>query len=37
MAELVEIDNRDRFWGLGAVLGPVIGGAFAQSNATWRW
>ncbi|KFA69327.1 hypothetical protein S40285_09088, partial [Stachybotrys chlorohalonatus IBT 40285] len=25
------------FWGLGAVLGPVIGGAFAQSSATWRW
>ncbi|KAK0611991.1 major facilitator superfamily domain-containing protein [Immersiella caudata] len=24
-------------WGLGAVLGPVIGGAFAQSSATWRW
>ncbi|GAD92383.1 predicted protein [Paecilomyces variotii No. 5] len=25
------------FWGLGAVLGPVIGGAFAVSSATWRW
>ncbi|KAJ6141437.1 MFS general substrate transporter [Penicillium chermesinum] len=25
------------FWGLGAILGPVIGGAFAQSSATWRW
>ncbi|KAI1816013.1 major facilitator superfamily domain-containing protein [Poronia punctata] len=25
------------FWGLGAVLGPVIGGAFAESTATWRW
>lgn len=25
------------FWGLGAVLGPVIGGAFAESAATWRW
>ncbi|KAI0429516.1 major facilitator superfamily domain-containing protein [Xylaria sp. FL1042] len=25
------------FWGLGAVLGPVIGGAFSESSATWRW
>ncbi|KAK2796117.1 hypothetical protein FQN52_000092 [Onygenales sp. PD_12] len=25
------------FWGLGAVLGPIIGGAFAVSAATWRW
>ena len=25
------------FWGLGAVLGPVIGGGFAESGATWRW
>ncbi|KAK7927535.1 hypothetical protein PG985_004533 [Apiospora marii] len=24
-------------WALGAVLGPVVGGAFAQSAATWRW
>ncbi|KAH7092163.1 putative efflux pump antibiotic resistance protein [Paraphoma chrysanthemicola] len=24
-------------WGSGAVLGPVIGGAFATSPATWRW
>ncbi|KAL7945342.1 major facilitator superfamily domain-containing protein [Trichoderma barbatum] len=24
-------------WGLGAVLGPVIGGAFSISKATWRW
>ncbi|KAK3900791.1 major facilitator superfamily domain-containing protein [Staphylotrichum tortipilum] len=25
------------FWGIGAVLGPVIGGGFAVSKATWRW
>jgi hypothetical protein len=25
------------WWGVGAVLGPVIGGAFAVSAATWRW
>lgn len=24
-------------WGIGAVLGPVIGGSFAISSATWRW
>jgi MFS family permease len=24
-------------WGLGTVLGPIIGGAFAGSSATWRW
>ena len=24
-------------WGTGFVLGPVIGGAFATSSATWRW
>lgn len=23
-------------WGLGTVLGPVVGGAFADSSATWR-
>lgn len=24
-------------WGVGCILGPVIGGAFADSKATWRW
>ncbi|KAL7800321.1 major facilitator superfamily domain-containing protein [Trichoderma ceciliae] len=24
-------------WGLGAVLGPVVGGSFSVSSATWRW
>jgi MFS family permease len=24
-------------WGIGAILGPVIGGGFAESKATWRW
>ncbi|TVY75843.1 Efflux pump DEP3 [Lachnellula suecica] len=24
-------------WGLGTVLGPIVGGAFAESKATWRW
>ncbi|TVY83747.1 Efflux pump patC [Lachnellula suecica] len=24
-------------WGIGAVLGPVVGGAFSTSSATWRW
>jgi MFS family permease len=24
-------------WGLGAVLGPIIGGAFTNSSAGWRW
>ncbi|GIZ43739.1 hypothetical protein CKM354_000695600 [Cercospora kikuchii] len=24
-------------WGTGTVLGPIIGGAFAESSATWRW
>ncbi|KAK8018586.1 efflux pump antibiotic resistance protein [Apiospora marii] len=24
-------------WCLGTILGPIIGGAFADSTATWRW
>lgn len=24
-------------WGIGAILGPVVGGAFTTSSATWRW
>ncbi|KAL1845694.1 hypothetical protein Daus18300_014463 [Diaporthe australafricana] len=24
-------------WCLGTILGPIIGGAFADSSATWRW
>jgi MFS family permease len=24
-------------WGTGAILGPVVAGAFSGSSATWRW
>ncbi|KAF3010362.1 hypothetical protein E8E14_009434 [Neopestalotiopsis sp. 37M] len=24
-------------WGIGIILGPVVGGAFVESSATWRW
>ncbi|KAI5919055.1 major facilitator superfamily domain-containing protein [Camillea tinctor] len=24
-------------WGVGAILGPVVGGSFSDSAATWRW
>jgi hypothetical protein len=24
-------------WGTGCILGPVIGGGFSDSSATWRW
>lgn len=29
--------NRGVVFGIGTVIGPVIGGAFAESAATWRW
>lgn len=25
------------WWGIGAVLGPLVGGGFTESSATWRW
>lgn len=25
------------FWGLGCIVGPVVGSGFATSRATWRW
>ncbi|PKS07919.1 hypothetical protein jhhlp_006528 [Lomentospora prolificans] len=24
-------------WGIGTILGPVVGGGFSVSSATWRW
>lgn len=24
-------------YGTGCILGPIVGGAFADSSATWRW
>ncbi|KAI4859952.1 MFS general substrate transporter [Hypoxylon rubiginosum] len=24
-------------WGVGTIIGPVVGGAFSLSSATWRW
>ena len=24
-------------WGIGTVLGPIVGGGFAESSAGWRW
>lgn len=24
-------------WGVGSILGPVVGGALSVSSATWRW
>ncbi|KAL8935279.1 MAG: hypothetical protein Q9211_004782 [Gyalolechia sp. 1 TL-2023] len=31
------VTNRGLIFGIGTVIGPVIGGAFAESDATWRW
>ncbi|KAL8644144.1 MAG: hypothetical protein Q9226_007912 [Calogaya cf. arnoldii] len=31
------IGQRGLVFGIGNVAGPVIGGAFAESKATWRW
>ncbi|KAL6900595.1 major facilitator superfamily domain-containing protein [Trichoderma evansii] len=25
------------FWGIGCILGPIVGGSFSDSSATWRW
>lgn len=33
----IYIASMGLIWGGGSVLGPVIGGAFADSSATWRW
>jgi MFS family permease len=24
-------------WGVGCILGPIVGGGFAVTSATWRW
>ncbi|KAI9835615.1 MAG: hypothetical protein M1837_003704 [Sclerophora amabilis] len=40
---LISVNTSDKerptglIFGIGTVVGPVIGGAFAQSSATWRW
>lgn len=31
------LNNVGIAWALGAILGPLVGGAFAASSATWRW
>lgn len=31
------IGSTGLMWGTGTVLGPIIGGAFTQSSAGWRW
>jgi MFS family permease len=33
----VYIGGAGLVWGVGTVLGPIVGGAFTDSAATWRW
>ncbi|KAI9650914.1 hypothetical protein NHQ30_000949 [Ciborinia camelliae] len=33
----IYIGSTGMTWGLGTVLGPIIGGAFTDSSAGWRW
>lgn len=44
LAALTTIQERPMYvastgftWGLGMVLGPIVGGAFTDSSAGWRW
>ena len=36
-AHCVSTLNSGLVYGIGIVCGPIVGGAFAQSSATWRW
>jgi MFS family permease len=31
------IGSTGLMWGIGTVLGPIVGGAFVESSAGWRW
>lgn len=31
------IGSTGLMWGIGTVLGPIVGGAFTESSAGWRW
>ncbi|OJD32061.1 efflux pump antibiotic resistance [Diplodia corticola] len=33
----IYISTAGAIWGAGCILGPVIGGSFADSSAGWRW
>jgi MFS family permease len=44
IADLIPLKERGKWfsirsgtWALGTVVGPLIGGGFAQSSASWRW